>query len=310
MRELKKKYRTILIGIIFVSCATSSSLTLATIIPPEYIDIPAEFTKEGAVDSDKFTNPTTDGPDSEGFYTVNYHTDPKYVNACGMANAAALLWGSGYKNITNAEGETQAAANLHSFFDWICQDYANLVNGGNDPYPGMGLGQQKNYMEKYLGDSKTNPNPTPNPRTKVDAHSNIKDGKNFPLTTEQVNSLKEKLVACSLVSLILQRQNAQGETENHEVQLVGWTTDGKFKIFDPDTDREIWDAEAAKFTFEDTEYWDSSLTDDKWRITTEGLPNGTYDVIGYKTFSTPVPVPEPATLLLFGLGAAILRKKR
>jgi len=256
------------------------------------LQLPATYMKQGVVDIDKFINPTiTIYPDGSSEYKFEW--DAKYNQACGMAVTASLLWASGYKGILDSNGEPKNADSPRNYFEWICSDYWVFVNAPANTYPGMGLGQQKAYMEKYLKDPKTNGNPRKNPRKVVEVHANVKNGSNYPLSQDQVNKLKQKLYSCSLVVLIVKDPNGNF----HEVQMVGWTDDGKFKIFDPDTDRAIWDTD--KWRFEDTEYWSSSLTNDKWQLTPENK-NLAYDVIGYKLFSTPVP--EPSTLLLLSLG--------
>lgn len=284
----------------FVILSVALVLFAGNRTPASAATLPADYTKPGAVDCDKFEKPQVTVNGDEVTYTFPY--DAKYNNACGMANVAALFWASGYRKIRNGN-QTQDAQSLRDYFDWICQDYAAMVHGGNNPYPSMGLGQQKAYMDKYLGDPNTNQNPNPNPRRVVTVGVNAGRGENNPLTPAQVEELKQKLFSCSLVCVILQKPKPGGGFVNHEVQIVGWTTDGRFRVFDPDTDRAVWNGQT--FTFEDAEYWGSSVADNAWRLTPDGSSEA-WNAVGYKVFS----VPEPASLLLLTLGGlASLRRK-
>jgi len=263
-------------------------------------DLPASYAKADAVDCDKFAEPTVVTEGDEVSY--RFDSDPKYRNACGMANAAAALWGSGYRKVKDAGGNPKDAADLREFFEWVCDDYAAMVGGGDDPYPGMGLAQQIAYMNRYTSDPKTSTNPNENPRRKADGHANVADGANYPLTGQQQNEVKQKLHDCSMVSLILRGEGGLA----HETQMAGWAEDGTFRIYDPDTDRAVWDDENQTWTFEDMEFWTSSLTDDRWRLTSES--GETFDVIGYKTFA--IPAPGAAVLGLIGLGMIGRVRKR
>ncbi len=220
-------------------------------------------------------------------------------NSCAVASTANMLWAAGYKympSYTENEGWTwQTANNATALYNAILST-ASIADAkyGDPSADGWTYQQEVGWMKWYFQN---------NQNEKDNLYKAIKYKEDFDgLTLDDRTYLIEELKRCQYVELGLGGEDDGGWY--HSVTMVGYFT----TTSDKKTGTILHDSDLDQDGDGDDYYLDKSLKDndvERWQLADYG------EVWGYKTLC---PVPEPASLLLFGnglvLAALFLRLRR
>jgi len=250
------------------------------------IPLPTSFIKTPSYDVDKLND--------AGNWTKNYYNDldndnlwdmnepwadsalagwtnPQWAddNSCWLASSANMLAAQGY-DLGNVQGIYDELVNNFGWTEggWQHEALDWYIFQHEGPSPSYRV----NWYGVYTGTSTT--------------HSQITTSNPWP--QNPYDFVKNELYRCQQVGIVLHTQSLY-----HAVTFYGWDDITPFSIItDSDTDTD-------HYSTTDRNYYKTWSSPTEWKI-----DYSTYDQIDVPIdyFATLCPIPEPSTMLLFGIG--------